>query len=92
MSTAVLEIAEKAKKLTPEEWDELLDLLEDIEDHSAAGAAGAKDGKNVRLADLKRDFSDMEMQEINRACDEGLQQCLHGDFLTAEQMKERLGL
>jgi len=32
MSTEVLEIAEKAKRLSHEEWEQLLDLLEDIAD------------------------------------------------------------
>ena len=43
MSTAVLEIteaiAEKAQKLTREEWEELMEALEDIEDNAAADAA-----------------------------------------------------
>ncbi len=39
MSPAVLEIAEKAQKLTHEEWEELLEILEDIEDNAAADRA-----------------------------------------------------
>ncbi len=52
MSTAVLEIAEKAQKLTHEEWAELMEMLEDIEDAAAAKAAKFK-GKFLTWEEYK---------------------------------------
>ncbi len=60
MSTAVLEIteaiAEKARKLTRDEWHELMEALEDMEDLEAAKQAKIRGGKRTSLEDLEKEL------------------------------------
>jgi hypothetical protein len=69
MSTAVLEIAEaiteKAQKLTPQEWDELMEMLEDIEDNAAAEKAKA-DGKFTPLEVAEKEIRNAWDNRLNR--------------------------
>lgn len=55
MSTVVLELKEKAERLTAEERHELMQILEDIEDNALAGKAEAEGGW-TKLADLKKEL------------------------------------
>ncbi len=63
MSAAVLEIAEKAKKLTPQEWDEMLEMLEDIEDNAAADKALAE-GEFIPWEKVKAEM-DEQLRLVN---------------------------